>query len=456
MSAQVSRRRDWAAIPYALMILGSVLILRPCTYLKANHANQIPYVQVVRDPSLYSKDPFVHTFGSYCSFYWLAVAKLPWPGTETILFVLYLLTVAGGLAAAALLARALAPGSMLAPWAAAVLFGLGMRPLIGGGTIAQQGYPEQTSLAVVFFILAFAAAMYNRPFLWAVAFGLGFLANQGYGVHVGLYFLIWGGMEYAAGRLQRRWLYGALLAAVLASPALIWSYSVATAAGHTLNDPNAMRAWAGVVYSRLPVHVYPLTAGWLHIIGLLVVLGVTTVVALRDGDKRRRTLVLASVGAAAAWVAFGFIVAYALPPNKALVLQGARGADLFYVIATVYFASILSLHYERAGGDYTTTFPTTANIAGPFLGRALIGKRLLNSAGGRPARPSAGAGSAQSRSHPGRSVPGATCNGPLLRVHAGRRGLIPLPIWSQPGDARGRPLGKGSHGQRCPVHGQSS
>ena len=129
----------------------------------------------------------------------MAVAKLDWIGTETTLFVLYLLTIAGGLAAAALLAHALAPGSMLAPWAAAVFFGVGVWPLIGAGTIAQQGYAEQTSLAVVLFILAFAAAMWNRPLLWAVAFGLGFLTNQGYGVHVGLYFLIWGGM-----RVRRR------------------------------------------------------------------------------------------------------------------------------------------------------------------------------------------------------------------------------------------------------------
>ena len=196
-SVRVPHRRDWAAVPYALILLGSVLVLRPCTYLQDNHANQIPYVQLVRDPSLYAKDAFVHTLGTFCSFYWLAVAKLDWLGTETTLFVLYVLTIAGGLAAAALLARALAPGSRLAPWAAAVFFGLGIWPLIGGGTIAQWGYPEQTSLAVVFFILAFAAAMANRPLLWGTAFGLGFLTNQIYGVHVGLYFLIWAGWSWS-------------------------------------------------------------------------------------------------------------------------------------------------------------------------------------------------------------------------------------------------------------------
>ena len=342
MSAQVSRRHDWVAALYALIVLGSVFAVRPCTYLKVNQAIQIPYVQVVRDPSLYAHDPFVHTLGSYCSFYWLAVAKLNWPGTETTLFVLYLLTVAGGLAAAALLARALAPGSMLAPWGAAALFVLGMWPLIGGGTIAQYGYAEQTSLAVVFFILAFAAALWNCPLMWAVAFGLGFLTNQGYGVQVGLYFLIWGGMEFAAGRLQRGWLYAALLAAALASPALIWSYSVAAASGPALSDPSALRAWSGIMHSNGPAHFYPLSVGWLNNLRLLLVLGITTAVALRDDDRRRRTLVLASVSAAAAWVALSFILAYALPPSKALILHAARGADLFYVIAAVYFISILS------------------------------------------------------------------------------------------------------------------
>ena len=377
VSAQVPRRRDWAAALYALMILGSVLVLRPCTYLMINHAVQIPYVQLVRDPSLYSKDAFVHTLGTFCSFYWLAIAKFDWLGLEPTLFVLYVLIIAGGLVAAALLARSLAPGSMLAPWAAAVLFGLGIWPLIGGGTIAQYEYAEQTSLSVVFFILAFAAAMRNRPFLWAVAFGLGFLANQGYGVHVGLYFLIWGGMELAAGRLERRWLYGVLLAAVLASPALIWSYSVAAAAGHTLNDPNAMRAWAGVKHGIGAPHFYPLSVGWQRNIRLLLVLVITGAVALRDQDKRRRSLVLASVTAATAWVAFGFIVAYALPPSEWLILQGARGADLFYVIAAVYFVSILARYYERPGGDRKTAFLAAIGLVGLFLGQALIGKRLL-------------------------------------------------------------------------------
>ena len=184
-------------------------------------------------------------------------------------------------------------------------------------------------------------------------------------------------MEYAAGRLERRWLYGALLAAALASPALIWSYYTAAAAGPVLSDPNAMRAWAGVKHEIGAAHYYPLSVGWVSNVRLLLVLGIATAVALRDDDKRRRTLVLASVSAAAAWVALGFILAYAVPPSKALILQGARGADLFYVIAAVYFASILSLHYERAGGNYTTAFLATAGVAGLFLGRALIGKRLL-------------------------------------------------------------------------------
>ena len=439
------RRRAWAALPYSLVVLGSVLVLRPCTYLVRNHANQIPYVQVTRDPSLYVNDAFVHTLGSYCSFYWLAVAKLDWIGTETTLFVLYLLTIAGGLVAAALLARALAPGSMLAPWAAAVFFGVGIWPLIGGGTIAQQGYPEQTSLAVVFFILSFAAAMRNRPLLWAVAFGLGFLTNQGYGVHVGLYFLIWGAMEYAAGRLQRRWLYGALLAAALASPALIWSYSTATASSSALNDPSALRAWAGVMHTIGPGHVYPLAAGWTSNLLFLLVLGITVAVALRDDDRRRRTLVLSSASAAAAWVALGFILAYALPPSKALVLQGARGADLFYVIAAVYFVSILSLHYERESGDHVTPLLATAGMAGLFLGQKLLGLLLILLVTVPVIHRRMPAVSNPTRIRALR-VSGDAWRRPAPRSHAGRRGPVPLSPRSQPGDARDGPLGQHAHG----------
>ena len=460
VSAQVPRRRDWAAIPYALMILGSVFALRGYTYLRLNHANQIPYVQVVRDPSLYPHDAFVHTFGSYCSLYWLAVAKLSWPGTETILFVLYLLTIAGGLAATALLAHALAPGSMLAPWAAAVFFGIGVWPLIGAGTIAQQGYAEQTSLAVVLFILAFAAAMWNRPLLWAVAFGLGFLANQGYGVHVGLYFLIWGGIEYAAGRLERRWLHGALLAAALASPALIWSYTAAGASEAALNDPSALRAWTGVMQGISPAHFYPLSVGWPSNILLLLVLGITVAVALRDDDRRRRTLVLASTAAAAAWVAFGFIAAYALPPSKALILQGARGADLFYVIATVYFVSIFALHYERPGGNYNTAVLAAVGIAASFIdvyglfpGRDLVALLIL-----LVAFPSihqwvmARSKLARIRAFLCLAMFGGALF-PIIR--AGGNSVHFYRIGPSTGDARHGPLGGLSHGQRCRVHGQS-
>ena len=306
---------------------------------------------------------------------------------------------------------------------------------------------------MVFFILAFAAAMWNRPLLWAIAFGLGFLTNQGYGVHVGLYFLIWGGMEYAAGRLERRWLYGALLAAALASPALIWSYSTATASSSALNDPSALRAWAGIMHTIGPGHVYPLAAGWANNLLLLLVLGITVAVALRDDDKRRRTLVLASVAAATAWVALGFILAYILPPSKALILQAARGADLFYVIAAVYFVSILSLHYGKESEDHAIPLLATAGMVGLFLGQKLLGLLLILLIA-LPAihqRVLAMSNPARIRAFLCLALLAAA----LFPALKPGREPVPLSHRPQPGDARHGPLGKGSHGQRCRVHGQS-
>ena len=138
-----------------------------------------------------------------------------------------------------------------------------------------------------------------------------------------------------------------------------------------------MRAWAGVKHGLGVVHYYPLSVGWLRNLRLLLALGITVAVALRDNDKRRRALILASVTAATAWVALGYILAYALPPSKALILQGARGADLFYVVAALYFVSILTLRYEEPDSNHETVFITVIGLLNLLLVPTLLGLLLI-------------------------------------------------------------------------------
>ena len=83
------------------------------------------------------------------------------------------------------------------------------------------------------------------------------------------------------GGAKRRWLYGDLLAALLACPTLILSYGTGTDASSALNDPNTLRAWAGIMHTRGPLHFYPLSAGWLRNVMLALVLGITVAVGLQ-------------------------------------------------------------------------------------------------------------------------------------------------------------------------------
>ena len=98
-----------------ILFLASLLISGYQVY-SANHAVHIPFVQWLSNPSLFPNDPFVSTFVHYIGLIWRLVAitskYLP---LETILLLLFLISRALILIAAARLAMALTPGSRLAP-----------------------------------------------------------------------------------------------------------------------------------------------------------------------------------------------------------------------------------------------------------------------------------------------------------------------------------------------------
>jgi hypothetical protein len=332
----------------ALVILTSTWLMRPYTYMTNNHALQLPLVHSLRAPELYPNDPLVDTFGTYSSWYWTAVAKSDFVPTRTLLGIVYFLTVAGGLGAVYLLCAAFGPGSRLAPWIATAAFALGVRPFIGGGTIARC-YPEQTSLAVVFFILLFAAVAARRPWLSAIAYSLGFFMNPLYGIHVGLYVVAFGLLATFHRILDRRWGLAALLALLIVLPAVLWGSQTASALD--LPDSEFAATWADMLHNAGPWHFFPPTDSLMAFFTIGTVIVTTLLLSIRDPDRWRGTLVRAAIAAAVFWIAASYVIAYVLPPSRLLMLQAPRGADLFWVVALVYFISRLctSITADRPG-----------------------------------------------------------------------------------------------------------
>jgi len=337
------------AVACALVILASAWLLRPYTYMTVNHALQVPLVQSERDPALYPTDPFVDTLDQYSSWYWLAVARFTLLPLKTTLGILYFLTVSGGLLAAALLGRALAPGSAIAPWASAIAFGLGVRPFVGDGTITTF-YPEHTSIAVVFFILTFAAIAARRPWLAAVSYGIGFSLNQMYGIHAALYVAIFAVIALAMRRLDRRWLAAGLLSAVMIAPTVILSARAASAGEY--GGPEFMAAWAGALHHVGERHFYLLSNERGGFIAMGAVLLAVIAVARADRDSWRRALAVSAAAAGAGWLAIAVLLT-AIPPSTALLAHAVRGADLFVAIGLIYLVARLVAWYERdrAEGD---------------------------------------------------------------------------------------------------------
>ena len=152
-----------------------------------NHALQIPLVLSLNDADLFAGDRFVATLSSYASILWWVVAKLSLVvPLEPLLFALFLVARLLLIYAAAYFASCVAPGSRLAPIAAASFLALAPTPLVGGGVLVH-AYFQHTGVSLVLFILAMASVIARRP--WAVAawFALGFNLNPMYGAYAATY-----------------------------------------------------------------------------------------------------------------------------------------------------------------------------------------------------------------------------------------------------------------------------
>lgn len=336
------------SIIFALLIFAAALLIRPYHYLESNQALQIPLLQTLRDPSLYPNDPFVRTLAGYCSIFWLAVAYAKAIPLPALLFALFLLTTAGGLLAAGLLAGAFFPTSRLAPWAGAVLFALGINPILGGGTIVAS-YTEHTTLAVVFLLLAFWLVLKDRPYWWAICFALGFMCNPMYGVHALPYFLLFALFQSRAGRRPARpWLYALALAGALILPSVVWALQTTGPLLHASASVKSL--WYQAAQARLSHHLFPMTWSKSDFARFGALVLVVAMLARSESDARRpgSRLIFAAICAACLWVALSFVAAHLLKSPAAISLQAARGGDLFCALAAVYMISFCSSRYETS------------------------------------------------------------------------------------------------------------
>ena len=346
------RERLLVALLGLILFVASVAI-RGYHYPFGNQALQLPFVQVMRDPSLYPHDPLVATLSAYCSWYWVAVARLGGDDPAGLLLVLYLLTNVGRLLAAAWVAHAMFPQSRLAPWAAAALWAMGPRPLMGTGTLMSP-YAEQTSTAVVFFLGAFVALLRDRPLWWVLCFAAGFLLNPLYGVYAVTYFGLVAVVLLAKRSLTVHWLWAAVAAGVLVAPSVMWSARTM----HGLEGGTAADVilWVQVAEARLAGHLFPLRWERLSFVWhALVLAGVIAGLRYAAGlEARTKALVGSAVVASVGWLGLAFAAAYLVRVPRLLVLHPARGMDLYYALAGLFLTGLMARRLEReheAGHD---------------------------------------------------------------------------------------------------------
>ena len=215
-----------------------------------NNEQQLPIVQHTNDPSLYPGDPFVATFPYYASFLW-QVLWIPFRYVPEVplLLALTLLQRFFFLYSAGRLARALASGNEIAEGAAWCLFGFGMAPFLGWGTVLPPSF-EHTSLAVACFLLSLSFLVEGKPLRAGICFGLAGLANIMHATH-GMLLLL--PVVAFTPELRARWntLRGGLVALIIMSPAIYL-------ATQTMGQPR-IEPWAflRLLWFYVPQHFFP-------------------------------------------------------------------------------------------------------------------------------------------------------------------------------------------------------
>ncbi|MFC2052895.1 DUF6798 domain-containing protein [Chloroflexota bacterium] len=321
-----------------LIIFLSSIIFSGYQVYSANHAMQIPYVQWINDPSLFPNDPFVSTFVHYIGPVWQVVAIISkFIPLEPLLLILFLVTRALILVAAARLAMTLNPGSRLAAVGAMAFFALSPSPLIGHGTIVIN-YFEHTSLSIAFLLLATAAFYSKRPFYWALWFAIGFNLNILYGTYACVYFAALFFLDAHYRSRWKNWLLASFIFIVLALPTI-----VPTASAFRIDAVNK-QLWLRASEVRHPFHMYPLT--WrpqqFYVFFGFILCFVLTLYRGKRVMSRLYTHGMIWLAVSLFWLSFAFFAAYVVKAPAMLVMQPARGTDLWFAFAVIAMIAIFA------------------------------------------------------------------------------------------------------------------
>jgi len=310
-----------------------------------NHAMQIPYVQRLVDPSLFPDDPFIKTFDNYIGPIWQIIAfSTAFVRLETTLLILFLITRALILLAAARLSQSLVPGSNLAAVGAMAFFALAPSPVIGHGTLVIN-YFEHTGLSVAFLMLAAAAFYSKRTFLWSIFFAVGFNLNILYGTYACLYFAAVFLLLPEYRTYWKKWL---IPAGIFFGLSLITI--IPTASSAKLETINA-GLWLKASRVRHPFHIFPLTWSALQIIvySAFVLVFLIVILAFRKEMSKLSNFGLIWLAVSIFWLIFAFTAAYFFKSPAMLILQSTRGTDLWFATAAVAIISIFAYKISEAG-----------------------------------------------------------------------------------------------------------
>jgi len=325
-----------------ILFLTSLLISGYQVY-SANHAVQIPFIQWITNPSLFPNDPFVTTYTYYLAPIYRVVAIISsYIPLETSLLLLFLITRALILVAAARLAMALTPGSRLAPVGAMAFFALYPTPIIGHGTLVNN-YFEHTSMSVAFLLLAAAAFHSVRPFYWALWLAIGFNLNIMYGTYACVYFTAVFLLDTCYRSSWKDWVLPGVLFVILASPTI-----VPTMSAFQINAVNK-ELWLRVSEVRMPFHLYPLT--WEHyrfnlFFAFISCYAILLYLRKKEMDRLfKHGMIWLAVSIC--WLIYAFVAAYVMRSPAMLVMHPTRGTDLFFAFAVIAIIAVFSSLIEN-------------------------------------------------------------------------------------------------------------
>ncbi len=335
---------DWFRLVFLCAI--SLLVTGHKPY-QANQAVELPYVNVLRDPSLYPNDPMVATVRHHTTLFWKGVAAVSRVvPVSTLLLWIFIAERLLALYAIQRIARSLSPGFRLFHLGALLAVAFVPSPLVGNGTTLPD-YAEHTGVTVAILLLAFAFLFERRYLAWAVVTGLSINLNALYVVY---------SLPYAAAvllamrRPRRDWLF------VIGMGPMVFSLGIPVLVAAFREPPQGhydTSLWFDAMFARSAIHLRPGTwprPDFAKFAGLVLATLIASIVV-----ARKKTAV-ASLGflttfICIAWVGLAFVAGYGVRSRPLLQLQPIRGTDLWYFFAAIVLVFFIAKVLSRFVGD---------------------------------------------------------------------------------------------------------